>query len=100
MSTAHRPLTAHLPSVENVEEAWDSAREVELLREHPGWDRFKESVDHKIASLQEQLVSSPKATPAEYERIIGEMRGLSQIDGLVAGLIQRGTQLPTEEVAA
>lgn len=81
--------TVHLPAADE-QEAFEAAQQVELLTEMPGWDFLMEAVKSKVEHLRTQLTNGVKGTPADYERIIGEMRGVESIEAIANGLLKRG----------
>lgn len=87
--------TAHLPAA-SEEERFDAAHEVEMLMQLPGWDRLMEGVAAKREALANQLTAGVKQTTADYERIIGEMRGLDSVEAIANGYLSRGGIQPNE----
>lgn len=88
-----QPLTIHLPDAEPQErvDVWEM---VSYLTEMPGWTHFTAAVSSRIEGLQMELLNKPvRESAGDYERIIGEMRGLSSIEGIIEGLRKRAEEV-------
>lgn len=83
----------HLPEVDDPGEAIDVGDLVAYLTELPGWAHIEDAIAHKVDALRRELMGKPvRQSAAEYERTIGEMRGLESVAGIIAGLIQRAEE--------
>lgn len=84
--------TLHLPDVE-ASDAIDIGDLVAYLTELPGWAHIEDAIAAKVDALKSELLSKPvRQSAAEYERTIGEMRGLESVAGIIAGLIHRAEE--------
>ncbi len=81
----------HLPALE-PEEAIQAWEEVEYVKAMPGWERIQDALQTRVDGLQSALVSGAKETPADYERIIGEMRGITAISQVIDGIKKRAEE--------
>jgi len=81
----------HAPDVQ-PEEAISAWEEVEYVLRMPGWERLKEGIAARVAGLQADLTARPRETAAEYERIIGELRGLAGLDQVIEGIRTRAEE--------
>lgn len=85
--------TLHLPEVDDPGEAIDVGDMVAYLKELPGWVHIEDAIAAKVDALKQQLLSKPvRQSIGEYERTIGEMRGLESVAGIVDGLIYRAEE--------
>jgi hypothetical protein len=67
------------------------------MRESEAWGGFLSAVEQRKLSLIEQLASQKVSTnPGDYERILGEIRGLDTVDGILEGIIQFGRKAEIE----
>lgn len=86
------PLTIHLPEVDDLE-AIDVGELVAYMTELPGWTHIEAALDARVDSLKRELLySPPRDNAAEYERAIGEMRGLESVRAIVDGLVKRAEE--------
>lgn len=86
------PITSQLPnrSPEENAEAWN---DVAATLETAGWTELKGAIDARLEQLQSDLLNkSPRESVGEYERVIGEMRGLRSIDSIIDGLKARAEE--------
>lgn len=86
-------LTIHLPDADAQTrvDVWDMVR---IVTEMPGWTRIQEAIESRQSGLQKELLNRPvRETAAEYERTIGEMRGLASIEGIIQGLRARAEEV-------
>jgi len=82
-----------LPEVNDPGEAIDVGDLVSYLTELPGWVHIEDAIAAKVDALKHQLLNKPvRRDAAEYERTIGEMRGLESVAGIIAGLIKRAEE--------
>jgi len=83
----------HLPEVEGPDAAIDVGDLVAYLTELPGWAHVEDAIAAKVDGLRKELTTKPvRDSIGEYERTIGEMRGLESVAGIVAGLIRRAEE--------
>ena len=95
-----KALTAHLPPA-SPEEAVETAEAVADLRESHGWGYVTEAVNHRREALYADLINKGvRDSVGDYERIVGEMRGLESLEAIIEGLIVRPARMEPEEVAA
>jgi hypothetical protein len=85
--------TLHLPEVDDPTDAIDVGDMVSYLQELPGWVHIEDAIAAKVEALKSQLINKPvRQSVGDYERTIGEMRGLESVAGIVAGLIHRAEE--------
>lgn len=85
--------TLHLPEVESPGEAIDVGDLVAYVTELPGWAHIEDAIAAKVDGIRRELINKPvRESVGEYERAIGEMRGLESIAGIIAGLIRRAEE--------
>jgi hypothetical protein len=84
------PLTIGL-SWSNSRAAF-AAEQVAALTEHPGWEALLEAVNIRIGQIQLEMMMRrrPYSSAEEYADRIGQMKGLRQIEQIVAGVIEYG----------
>lgn len=81
-----------MPEVDATD-AIDIGDLVAYLIELPGWAHIEDAIAAKVDALKNELLSKPvRKDAAEYERTIGEMRGLESVAGIISGLIQRAEE--------
>jgi hypothetical protein len=85
--------TVHLPKVADPEDRFNIGELVAATIATPGWEFIREALAAKVDGLRRELTDKPvRSDAAEYERTIGEMRGLEGVPAIVAGLIKRGEE--------
>lgn len=92
------------PELTTATDGWDLDRKIEArdaileLAKQAGWPVLFEAIELRKAELHDQLTHrvKPMETPAQYESILGEIRGLESIKGLTNGVILNGDNAQRE----
>lgn len=87
-------IPVNLP-VENSELADAVARKDRAiqLQESVEWQAFLHGVEQRKRQLIAEVVNSqPNESGVHYERILGQVRGLEQVEGILQGIIDAGKQ--------
>ena len=74
-------------------EAARNGAAVAALMEQPGWEVLTEMIDR--CQRQEQLTlmrSTPGASSAQHERLIGQWNGMDQVRAIAEGIVAYGKQ--------
>lgn len=71
-----------------IEEQFEIAEAVQFVTTLPGWEHLTQALDHRKSALHRRLMAAtkPRETPADYEILIAEIRGIEQIDRAVTEL--------------
>ena len=86
-------IKTHLPPVDSEQEAVEIGEAVKALEESIGWAHLREAVGMRIEGLTKQLMDqSPRETASQYERTIGHMIGLRDIENIIQGLRARAEE--------
>lgn len=64
------------------------------LGESKGWEIAREAISAQIESLRAELESrpAPREASADYEAILGQIRGLQSIEPIIDGVILLGDE--------
>jgi hypothetical protein len=66
---------------------------VQLLTEQVGWQDILDAVQSRVDQLQNELLTKPpREDAAQYERTIGEMRGLKSLPSIIEGMQKRAEE--------
>lgn len=84
-----RALTTHLTWTPR--EAVVAKNAVSAIAEHPGLEAITEALEMRKLELVSQLLTrEPSDKGADYERVLGQIRGLEELPLLINGIIEHG----------
>lgn len=67
------------------------------IADSEGWDAFMAGVEQRKLQLMNELTyGNTRDDAASYERILGQIRGLDQVEGILDGVIQHGRRAEAE----
>ncbi len=87
-----KKVTTHLEEWTDQEKV-TAAEQVKVLTEHPGWEYVVEAMSLYERSRLTNLVASPKDSISEYAHLTGFVKGLRELEGVAAGIIQAGKEV-------
>lgn len=79
----------------------DAAKAVEALEGHPGIKAILDGVASRQRMIQRELQSkSPTWNGAEYADKVGQLKGLSEFEGIAESVVRRGKEAASKLQAA